>query len=56
MSKLASGCEPEFRAWFDSFQASVFDVRIEADTHAGKLDGVAERAAEDFRNGRAREL
>ena len=56
VSKLDPQELAEFRAWFDAFEGSVFDDRIEADAQSGKLDGVAEQAAEDFRNGRAREL
>jgi len=46
----------KFRAWFDAFDAARFDQKIERDAKAGKLDGVAEQAVADFRQGRAREL
>jgi hypothetical protein len=45
-----------FRAWFDEFEATRFDQKIERDAKAGKLDRLAEQALEDFRAGRAREL
>ena len=45
-----------FRAWFDEFDAARFDAKIERDAQDGKLDGLADRAADDFRKGRTREL
>ncbi len=45
-----------FRRWFEGLQAARFDDRIARDATAGKLDGLAEAALVDFRNGRAREL
>jgi hypothetical protein len=45
-----------FRAWFDEFEATRFDQKIERDAKVGKLDRLAEQALEDFRAGRAREL
>jgi hypothetical protein len=46
----------QFRAWFEEFDAARFDQKIERDAAAGKLDGLAERAIEDYRKGRARKL
>ncbi len=46
----------QFRLWFEAFEASRFDQKIELDAKAGWLDQLAERALEDFRSGRAREL
>ena len=45
-----------FRAWFEEFDATRFDQRIERDATTGKLDRLAEQALADFRAGRAREL
>jgi hypothetical protein len=45
-----------FRAWFEEFEASRFDHRIERDAKAGRLDQLADQALADFRAGRAREL
>jgi hypothetical protein len=45
-----------FRAWFEQFEATRFDQRIERDAKAGRLDQLAEQALADFRAGRAREL
>jgi hypothetical protein len=44
------------RAWFDEFEGSRFDERLARDARAGKLDKLAEQAAEDFQAGRAKEL
>jgi len=45
-----------FRAWFEEFDATRFDQKIERDATMGKLDRLAEQALADFRAGRAREL
>jgi hypothetical protein len=45
-----------FRAWFEQFEASRFDAKIERDAGDGKLDEFAAQAVSDFRKGRAREL
>jgi hypothetical protein len=45
-----------FRAWFDEFEATRFDQKIERDAKAGRLDRLAGQALADFRAGRAREL
>ena len=46
----------KFRAWFDEFEATRFDQKIERDAKAGRLDQLAEQALADFRAGRTREL
>jgi hypothetical protein len=46
----------QFRAWFEQYDAEQFDKKIVRDAKAGKLDRLAERAIDDFRKGRAREL
>jgi hypothetical protein len=46
----------EFRAWFEEFEAAVFDAKIERDARSGKLDRLAEVALKEFREGRTREL
>jgi hypothetical protein len=45
-----------FRAWFEEFEATRFDKKIEPDATTGRLDRLAERALSDFRTGRTREL
>jgi hypothetical protein len=60
IEKAVSNLPPDdlarFRAWFEEFEATRFDGKIERDAAAGKLDRLAEQALADFRNGRAREL
>ncbi len=46
----------EFRAWFEEFDAALFDAKIDRDSRAGKLDGFAEEARRDFHEGRAKEI
>jgi hypothetical protein len=45
-----------FRAWFEVFDAKLFDAAIERDADAGKLDAFAEEALAAHRAGRSREL
>jgi hypothetical protein len=56
VSNLSAGELAEFRAWFEAFDAAEFDRKIERDVQAGKLDGLAEAATAEFKEGRAREL
>jgi hypothetical protein len=56
IAKLTARELDRFRAWFDEFDSARFDAKIERDANAGKLDRLADAAAEDFRKGRAREL
>jgi hypothetical protein len=56
VSKLAPSELDRFRAWFDAFDEARFDQKIERDAKAGKLDGLAEEALKDFREGRTREI
>ncbi len=46
----------KFRAWFEEFDARLFDESIERDAKAGKLDKLAEDALRAHREGRSREL
>ena len=45
----------KFRAWFEAFDAELFDQRIERDAKSGKLDRLAERALADLKAGRVRD-
>jgi hypothetical protein len=56
VAKLLPDQLAEFRIWFEEFDAARFDQKIERDAKAGKLDSLADRAIDDFRKGRAREL
>jgi hypothetical protein len=46
----------KFRAWFEQFDAAHFDRKVEQDARNGKLDGLAEEALREYRDGRTREL
>ncbi len=46
----------KFRAWFEAFEAEVFDKKIADDALAGKLDGLAEQALAEYRSGYSRKL
>ena len=45
-----------FRAWFEEFDAKVWDKQIEEDVKLGKLDHLANQAIADFRVGNVREV
>jgi len=45
-----------FREWFAEFDASAWDRQFEADVKAGRLDSLAEKALNDYANGRSSEL
>ncbi len=53
VARLGPEERAEFRTWFDEFLADLFDVAIERDIAAGKLDELAEKALEEFAAGRA---
>jgi hypothetical protein len=46
----------EFRRWFIQFDEAAWDVQIEADTGAGKLDALAAEALAEYHTGKARQL
>jgi hypothetical protein len=46
----------KFRAWFEEYQARLFDEQIERDAKAGKLDKLAAEALQAYREGRVRDL
>jgi hypothetical protein len=56
VAKLSPEQLAAFRAWFDEFQARLFDEQIERDAKAGKLDKLADEALRAHRQGRSREL
>ena len=45
-----------FRTWFDEFDAQVWDKQWEADAESGKLETIAERALNDYRADKAKEI
>ncbi|HWV40535.1 hypothetical protein [Pseudorhodoplanes sp.] len=56
VSRLTPDQLAKFRDWFEAFDAARFDEKITRDATSGRLDALAERAREDYRKGRAREL
>lgn len=46
----------KFRAWFIEFDQLLWDKQIEADSRAGKLQGLVSEALVDYRAGKAREI
>jgi hypothetical protein len=56
VTKLAPAELAKFRAWFEAFDAALFDEKIGRDVESGKLDRLADKARADFCAGRAREL
>ena len=46
----------KFRAWFIEFDHLIWDRQIEADSKAGKLDGLIAEAQADYKAGKAREI
>ncbi len=45
-----------FREWFLRYDAKQWDLQIEEDIHTGKLDALANKALDDFRQGRKKAL
>lgn len=46
----------ELRAWFERYDAEVWDRQIESDSKSGKLRQLVDRALADDRAGRSTEL
>jgi hypothetical protein len=45
-----------FRQWFRDFDAQAWDLQIEEDVQAGKLDASASKAIKDFESGKCSEM
>jgi hypothetical protein len=56
VERLAPDKLAKFHAWYEEFSAALFDAKLERDSLNGKFDKLAEKAIEDFRAGRSREL
>ena len=56
VSGLTEGEMAEFRAWFEEFDAALWDKQFEEDVKAGRLNVVSERAIADLKSGKAKEL
>lgn len=46
----------KFRDWFIEFDHLIWDKQIEADSKAGRLDGLISEALAEYRAGKAREI
>jgi hypothetical protein len=44
----------QFRAWFEEFDAELWDREFEDDATSGRLDELADRAIRDFKAGRCK--
>ncbi|MEE9260856.1 MAG: hypothetical protein V3U40_07085 [Candidatus Scalindua sediminis] len=56
ISKLSKSDLSAFRAWFEEFDAKIWDKQIEKDVTSGKLDEVVRPAIADFKAGKCKEL
>jgi len=56
VSKLSPEQLSAFRAWFAEFDAEAWDRRLDQDVAAGRLDGLADEALRDSREGRCTDL
>ena len=56
VEQLAPENLAKFRAWFEQFEASRFDRKIQQDVRNGRLDQLADEALREFCDGRTREL
>ena len=46
----------QFTAWFEEYQADLWDKQIERDALSGRLDALAEQAHREFEAGNCRPL
>jgi len=56
VSKLTREELSTFRNWFVEFDAAAWDKQLEQDVALGRLDGLADEALRDLREGRCTEL
>ena len=56
ISKLPPEGLAVLRAWFAEFDAAAWDRQFELDVAEGRLDGLAEEALQDLREGRCTDL
>ena len=56
IKSLSPGDLAELRAWFAEFDARAWDRQIEADSVAGKLDGLVEESMSEYKAGKSRAL
>ena len=56
VSQLTAHELARFRAWFEEFEAKVWDEQFEEDIKSGRLEHLAEQAIADLRAGHCKEL
>jgi hypothetical protein len=56
ITQLSLQAQAELRAWYEQFDAQVWDQQLEADVAAGRLDQLAEEAIQAFSAGQSTEL
>jgi hypothetical protein len=54
--KLSRAELSAFRDWFRRYDSDAWDRQIEEDIRAGKLEGIAREAIDEYRAGKAREI
>ncbi len=56
IEKLSKDDLAEFRAWFQEFDAKVWDMQLKEDASSGKLDKVPEQALNDYKAGKCKKI
>jgi hypothetical protein len=56
ISKLSRQELVALRDWFSQFDSAAWDKQFEEDVAAGRLDGLADEALADLRDGRCQEM
>ena len=56
IKSLSPGDLAELRAWFAEFDAQAWDRQIEADSVAGRLEGLVEESMSEYKAGKSRAL
>ncbi len=56
IEKLSKDDLTEFRAWFEEFDAKLWDIKFEKDASSGRLDRVAEQALGDYNDGKCKKI
>lgn len=56
VTQLPSPELAQFAAWFEEYQANLWDKQIEQDALSGRLDALAEQANREFEAGRCQPL
>ncbi|MGF2412170.1 hypothetical protein [Ferruginibacter sp.] len=56
VSQLPDDDFAKFRQWFWEYETEKWDARIEKDIAHKKLDGLANKALDDFNNGKYKSL